>query len=262
MGKTRAAGRMALLAVASPVALVVPGMHAGRSVTPAALTSCMIPHGAGPGYDASITNRQDGRTVCVSVGERLLVSLSAPTPTATPWQRVHVSPSGVLRIAPLPVLLPRGATATNFVAIRRGAVQLSSARPACTSVASGSASCAVLVSWRATVVVGATRPLIEPGGSGVYGVVSMAPTCPVERVGHPCPPKPVEALIDARNRLGALISSTRTDRLGHFALSLRPGTYLLTALNGGAFPRCPTRSAVVGSGEPVRVDISCDTGIR
>ena len=44
--------------------------------------SCTVPHHPGPGYNASITNQQDGQRICIGVGEKLLVFLTAPSPKA------------------------------------------------------------------------------------------------------------------------------------------------------------------------------------
>jgi hypothetical protein len=114
---------------------------------------CVYPSGAGPGYNASIGNQDNGKTVCIRIGEKLLVSLSAPTATGVQWAHVQVSPAGVLTAAPLTLMLSRGMTAANFLAVRNGVVKLSSQRHVCPPAANGGASCDAMLGWRATVIV-------------------------------------------------------------------------------------------------------------
>ncbi|HTT92889.1 MAG TPA: hypothetical protein VMF65_25265 [Acidimicrobiales bacterium] len=124
--------------------------------------ACVYPHGAGPGYNASIGNQENGKTVCLALGEKLLVSLSAPTAKSPKWSHIQVSPSGVLTTAPLTLMLSPGMTATNFLASHPGAVDLTSQRHVCPPSTNGTVSCDVMVAWRATVVVrGGTKPLPE-----------------------------------------------------------------------------------------------------
>ena len=101
--------------------------NASDGVTPTeskTASSCLVPHGSGPGYSASIGNLQNGRTVCITIGERLLVLLSAGSKGASPWSQIRVSKSGILEIAPLTLMLARGTTGTNFQAERSGTVRL------------------------------------------------------------------------------------------------------------------------------------------
>lgn len=233
---------------------------------------CVVTYGAGPGYDASIGNRENGKTICVVLGERLLVFLSAPfvflsapSPTSSPWHAVHVSQPGILRIVPLALDLPRGATATNFQAVHLGSVQLTSERPTCAPSAAGAPTCLAIVLWRATVVVqrsASSQSPKSPTGTGVYGLVTAGPTCPVERVDQPCPPRPVVAEIDLRVARGKTVVSTRTDGAGRFSLAVGPGRYTLIVVTSSVLPRCPSPTVTVASGRALRVDVSCDTGIR
>jgi hypothetical protein len=95
----------------------------------------------------------------------------------------------------------------------------------------------------------------------VQGTVTAGPTCPVERVGYPCPPRPVLATI--RASVGSrVVASTRSAPDGSYRLELPMGTSTITAAPGSAFPRCNPRQVNVVSGDAIEVDISCDTGIR
>ena len=263
MSKLAGAFLGVLSAIAISAALLTTSSNGLSTVPNASTPSCLVPHGSGPGYNASIGNQQNGKSVCITIGERLLVVLSAGAPNAAPWRGIHVSKTTVLQIAPLTLMFSRGTTGMNFKAVHLGTVQLTAQRPACAPVPSGAATCDAIQLWRATVIVRASpNALPRPSGTGVYGIVTAGPTCPVERVGQPCPPRPVAAEVDVRNAAGNTVASTHTDSAGRYAVSVSPGSYELLVITGTMFPRCPSSSVTVTSGSPVRTDISCDTGIR
>jgi hypothetical protein len=95
----------------------------------------------------------------------------------------------------------------------------------------------------------------------VAGIVTAAPTCPVERINQPCPPRPVSAEIDARTQAGKKFTATHTDPDGHYTLMLPLGTFILTVQTPG-LPRCPPTPVTVRSALRITADIHCDTGIR
>jgi hypothetical protein len=100
-----------------------------------------------------------------------------------------------------------------------------------------------------------------PETSSVFGVVLAGPKCPVETPDEPCPPRPVDAEIDAHDADGDVVASTRTHANGKYHLSLSPGEYTLVA-TGAGLPVCEPVTATVMTGGAVRADIGCDTGIR
>jgi Carboxypeptidase regulatory-like domain len=102
----------------------------------------------------------------------------------------------------------------------------------------------------------------RPPGAGAYGIISAGPTCPVERVGRPCPPGPVSAEVNARTASGQTVATAHSDAHGDYRLSLAPGRYTLVVVTSSIFPRCPDTPVSVTDGVPTRADISCDTGIR
>jgi hypothetical protein len=57
-------------------------------------------------------------------------------------------------------------------------------------------------------------------------------------------------------------ASTRTRADGRYSLRLSPGRYLLVAVIGQFLPRCPEVTVSVSSGQRVRANIHCDSGIR
>jgi hypothetical protein len=108
----------------------------------------------------------------------------------------------------------------------------------------------------------AAGPIRLARTSGVNGTVTAGPTCPVEQVGHPCPPRPVSAGIRAQSARGGVVARTHSDANGHYAMALRPGRYTLVVQTGSQFPRCPATPVTVPRNGTVTADISCDTGIR
>ncbi len=107
----------------------------------------------------------------------------------------------------------------------------------------------------------ATAPPHPPAGSGVFGFVTAGPTCPVERSGQPCPPRPVGGRVEAEAG-GAVAGSADIGADGSYRLSLQPGAYTLVVQTGSTLPACPRTQVTVPAGQSVRADISCDTGIR
>lgn len=95
----------------------------------------------------------------------------------------------------------------------------------------------------------------------VVGRVTAGPTCPVEQVGHPCPPRPVVAEVEARAG-DRVVASTRSDAHGTYQLELAGGSYVVVAVTANAFPRCAALAVTVTVAHRTSGDISCDTGIR
>jgi len=115
---------------------------------------------------------------------------------------------------------------------------------------------AAAAAYGSPVAAARTRP-----SSGVAGRVTAGPTCPVEQVGHPCPPQPVSGTIKAQ-KASRTIARTRSDANGNYSMRLAPGRYTLVVQTGSTFPRCPTTPVTVPRGQVVTVNITCDTGIR
>ena len=104
-----------------------------------------------------------------------------------------------------------------------------------------------------------------PGGSttGVLtGGVTAGPTCPVERVGHPCPPTPVVAVEVQATAAGRIVASTHSGADGTYKLELPGGTYSIDAVTENMLPRCVPRTVTVTAAHATSGDITCDTGIR
>lgn len=98
----------------------------------------------------------------------------------------------------------------------------------------------------------------------IRGEVLLAPTCPVESAGSPCPGRPLAGVpvrvVDANGNVRA---SAVSDDRGAFTIDVTPGSYLLTA----SIEEDPARSAKpvrveVRAGEVVRSEVLVDSGIR
>jgi hypothetical protein len=98
--------------------------------------------------------------------------------------------------------------------------------------------------------------------TGVWGRATAGPTCPVERVNHPCPPRPVSATIQVLDPNERIITTTQSDSHGWYAIRLPRGEYVLHVASTNTLPRCLDTHVTVGAPPPIRTDIGCDTGIR
>lgn len=74
------------------------------------------------------------------------------------------------------------------------------------------------------VVASCTR---TPTDAGVDGQVLLGPTCPVQRVGEPCPDQPLGGamLQIVTDPGGKEVSTLRADAAGRFKKALKPGNY-------------------------------------
>lgn len=101
--------------------------------------------------------------------------------------------------------------------------------------------------------------------TGVRGVVSLGPTCPVERIppDPQCTDKPyATAIVVYRAGSQSVFVMGNSDASGMFKFSLPPGSYTLEATDGKIFPRCAQVSVEVPARGYTSTTLSCDTGIR
>jgi hypothetical protein len=98
--------------------------------------------------------------------------------------------------------------------------------------------------------------------TGVEGMISAGPTCPVERQGQPCPPSPVQAQVEVLAADGRRSAQAASDAGGRFSVLVAPGRYTLHVALAGSFPVCPDTAVTVPDEGTVTRDIVCDSGIR
>ncbi len=104
----------------------------------------------------------------------------------------------------------------------------------------------------------------SPPTSGIEGLVTIGPMCPVEHVDTPCPDKPYQATIVVEDGQGDEVARVETGEDGRFSVALSPGTYTLVPQwpNEGGPPSAAEQQVVVRDGEYAHVDIQYDSGIR
>ena len=113
----------------------------------------------------------------------------------------------------------------------------------------------------------ASNKAVVPGiardaDGGVQGVVTIGPTCPVERADSPCPDKPYQTEVIVLSSGGAELARAATDEEGRFNFALLPGDYRLSEVVSGTFPRPSVVSVHVVAGAWTFVHITLDSGIR
>ena len=116
----------------------------------------------------------------------------------------------------------------------------------------------VEINWRCTGVL--------PFDSGAEGVVTLGPTCPVMREGDiSCADRPYATIIQVIS-VGSLKSSpfttTESDKEGKYKIILPPGEYALQPVGGSVMPKCDTKNIIIEPSKIIKVDLSCDSGIR
>jgi hypothetical protein len=100
------------------------------------------------------------------------------------------------------------------------------------------------------------------GFAHIVGTVTAGPTCPVERVGTPCPDRPVAGASVRAVLHSSVVATSRTDSAGMYRLNVKPGAYTIVATNAGAYPSTAQRAVSVVVGQQATVDLVLDTGIR
>jgi hypothetical protein len=116
-----------------------------------------------------------------------------------------------------------------------------------------------------TVIATNTRvPTVTPsasGETGITGIATVGPTCPVERIDSPCPDRPYEARITIWQG-PTLIAETRSGADGHFTVLVPAGEYRVVGESGATFPRGTETTVSVVEGALSTVALRFDSGIR
>jgi hypothetical protein len=100
----------------------------------------------------------------------------------------------------------------------------------------------------------------------IAGDVMAGPTCPVESLENPCPPKPVpDRKVSVMTPGGALAATTTTDANGRFTVAVAPGSYVVRVEAGPGMlglRQTTPGDVTVRAGQIIIVHIELDTGIR
>jgi len=109
---------------------------------------------------------------------------------------------------------------------------------------------------------GPGEPAAESAGSGIRGRVVILPTCPVETVASPCPPKPVATTVGVESEGGGL-RRVETETDGTFRVGLPPGRYIVSAQPPpGTFLVPVPQFVTVEAGGYRRVTVVLDSRLR
>lgn len=96
----------------------------------------------------------------------------------------------------------------------------------------------------------------------IEGQVLAGPTCPVETPEMDCDPVAWIGTVRATSEDGDIYED-ETDGQGAYAIDLPPGMYTVVAMTGdGAPPTGISQTVPVREGQPLRLDLEVDTGIR
>jgi hypothetical protein len=116
--------------------------------------------------------------------------------------------------------------------------------------------------YAATVVL---EPLTPPAGeSGVQGVVTLGPLCPVQRADQPCPDRPFVATLLLLDADGREVARTTSAEDGAYWLPAPGGRYTLAPQppDGRPLPRAGDVEVDVRSGHWTTLNVPHDSGIR
>lgn len=108
---------------------------------------------------------------------------------------------------------------------------------------------------------GTSAPAATPTGV-IAGRVLSAPSCPVEQLGVPCPPRPVSDAAVVVLRDGQVIASTHTNERGRFHVTVSVGRCRVRATNTGGLATTASKVVTVQADQVVYVRLVVDSGIR
>lgn len=106
-----------------------------------------------------------------------------------------------------------------------------------------------------------TESGVSPSGI-LLGTVRAGPTCPVEPLGSPCRPLPVEGAHVELLTGPDVVADTLTSAAGEFRLTAPPGSYVLRATSPGSYRSQVSQPVELTEGGASRVNLLLDTGIR
>jgi hypothetical protein len=102
------------------------------------------------------------------------------------------------------------------------------------------------------------------GDSGVRGMVTIGPTCPVERMPPDpnCADRPQSANFAIDSPAGAQVATVASSTDGSFSIALPAGTYVIHLQGPAAMPSMSPQEFTVPAHGFVEVRLSLDSGVR
>jgi hypothetical protein len=102
----------------------------------------------------------------------------------------------------------------------------------------------------------------QPSDSGIEGIVTIGPMCPVMQANVPCPDQPYQATLTILTTSGKKIAQFQTDEKGYFRFDLTSGDYILHPESPNGMPFAADMPFTVDEHEFTLLKISYDSGIR
>ena len=124
-----------------------------------------------------------------------------------------------------------------------------------------------LISGLLMLILSACNPGMDDGdpflNSGLEGLVTVGPQCPVVREGESCPDLPYAATLELR-QAGRLIVRFQSDVQGKFRVAVRPGSYSLQPKSpvGQFLPAAGPQAVTVLEEQFSSIAVMYDSGIR
>ena len=122
--------------------------------------------------------------------------------------------------------------------------------------------CWALLTGAALVGIALAPPAASAPSQGIRGVVTLGPTCPVQREGESCE-RPFAAVLYL-SRIGSHSPAriVRSGADGRFRVALRVGRYRLRPRNAAPYPHAEPQTVAVRADRFTTVNVAYDTGIR
>jgi hypothetical protein len=118
----------------------------------------------------------------------------------------------------------------------------------------------------ATVIVTKPGSVANAAGikSGVHGVVTAGPTCPVERMppDPSCADRPQAAMFSIDTLAGTHVAEVSSGADGEFTMLLPAGTYVISLRGTAALPSMAAQTFVVSGNKYTELSLKLDSGIR
>ncbi|MGI8586649.1 MAG: carboxypeptidase-like regulatory domain-containing protein [Chloroflexia bacterium] len=114
------------------------------------------------------------------------------------------------------------------------------------------------------VLLGSLGAETTPGiATGLVVDVTIGPVCPGPDTGDPaCADKPYQAMISVLTTARVSVAHFQTDALGHYELTLAPGTYIVVPVSPARYPHASEQTVTVTAGRVTHLAIGYDSGIR
>ena len=102
----------------------------------------------------------------------------------------------------------------------------------------------------------------QPSDSGIEGIVTIGPMCPVMQANVPCPDQPYQATLTVLTTSRRMVAQFQTDEKGHFRFNLASGDYVLHPESPNGMPFAAEMPFTVDEHRFTFLEISYDSGIR